>query len=440
MSEGFGGLMSKDVTSVHPIGLTAVVILCIAILVVKRRWAVLPPMTMACFVPTVQKIVVLSLDFNFVRIVVLAGLIRLWLRGESRHFQWRALDKLVVAWVVSSAIVYTLQYGSFSAFVNRLGFGFDALGMYFLFRCLIRNWEDIDVIVYSVLLISIPVAAAFILENLTGRNMFSVFGGVPEITHIRQGRMRCQGAFPHPILAGCFWASLMPLFAARWWKSAKDKYWAGIGIMTTSIIVITCASSTPVLAVLSGIIGGHTFYFRRYMRQIRWGLLFILIGLHIIMKGPVWSLIARVSAVGGSTSYFRYKLIDAAIEHFGEWALLGIRSTAHWFYGSQDITNQYVLEGIRGGAITLVFFVLIIAYAFRDVGFIWRMYERDKYRLALAWALGVSLFIHCMSFIGVSYFGASNIVWYLTLAMIGSMAPLQKKHQIEFTDARLRMT
>jgi hypothetical protein len=423
MPENFGGLEFKDVSNIHPLALAAVLILGIAMLIVPRRWAILPMLIIACFISSVQKIVIAGMDFNLLRIMVMFGVARLIIRQESRGFAWKPLDTAITLWTISSMIIYTMQQGSTSAFINRLGFGFDSFGMYFLFRCLIQDWSDIDRIVLSFILISIPVAIFFMIENRTGRNLFAMFGGVPEFTMIREDRLRCQGAFPHPIIAGCFWAALMPLFAARWWGSLKDKGWALAGLMAASIIVVCSSSSTPLMAAISGVIGGLMFLARRYMRQVRWGILLTLVVLHMIMKAPVWNLIARVSAVGGSTSYFRYKMIDGAINHFQEWALLGTRSTAHWFWGAQDVTNQYIYEGVEGGFLTLVLFVYGIVLAFGGVGRLWRQ-NSDPYRIALSWALGVSLFVHCMNFIGVSYFGQIHVIWYLLFAMIGSMAPV----------------
>lgn len=417
----FGRLAYKDVTNIHPLGLAAVIILGVAMLTISRRWSVVPMLIIACFISSVQKIVVFGLDFNLLRIMVLFGVFRLLLKKEYVGLIWKPLDTAMVCWTISAMLIHTLQQGTFSTFVNRLGFAFDAFGMYFLFRCLIREWSDVDTVIFSVLLISIPVALAFLLENRTGRNVFSVFGGVHEITPIREGRLRCQGAFSGAILAGCFWASLMPLLAACWWKSTKDRSWAVTGLVTSSVIVVLCASSTPVMGVISGIIGGLMFLLRRQMRLVRWGVLMALIALHIVMKAPVWHLISRVRAVGGSTGHFRYALIDAAIRHFDEWAILGTKSVAHWFWGAQDVTNQYILEGLMGGILTLCLFVTVIGIAFRETGRLWRL-QAEPYRLALAWAMGVSLFVHCTNFIGISYFGQIRVVWYLLLATIGSLS------------------
>ena len=421
MPEGFGGLDVKDLTTMVPLGLASVLILGMVMLFLPRRWAVMPMLIVACFIPSSQKIAFLTLDFNVIRIMVLFGITRVILHKEQLDFVWKPLDTAMVLWTISSMVIFSLQQGTFAAVINRLGFGFDAIGMYFLFRCLIRQWPDIDRIMLGFILISIPVAAFFLLENRTGQNIFSVFGGVPAITAVREGRLRCQGVFSHAILAGCFWASLMPLFAAYWWKGARERAWAVVGLITSSIIVICCASSTPVMGVIAGIIGGGMFLLRHQMRLVRWVVVLALVGLHMVMQAPVWHLISRASAVGGSTGWHRYNLINQAINRIGEWWLLGTRSTAHWGWGLQDVTNQYILEGVRGGFLTLCLFVIVIVVAFREVGCLWHSQTRYPYRLAISWALGVSLFVHCMNFIGVSYFGQIWILWYLLLAMIGSI-------------------
>ena len=423
MPEGFGGQAWKDVTNIHPVGLISVLILGVAMLILPRRWAVMPMIIIACFISSYQKIVVLGLDFNLLRIMVLFGVVRVLVHREYQNFNWKTIDKVLIYYTASMMLIGIIQTGSFGTFINRLGSSFDTLGMYFLFRCQIRNWQDIDRLIVGSIIISIPVMIAFVYEFQTQRNLFAIFGGVPEVTVIREGQLRCQGAYSHPILAGCFWAVLTPLFVAQWWKKGAGKILASIGVVTTFSIVFTCHSSTPVFGLVSACIGGIMFPLRNRMREVRWTIVFVLTALHFIMKAPVWALVARASSIVGGTGYHRYALIDAFIRHFDEWALIGTRSTAHWFFLSYDITNQYVLEGINGGLLTLILFFALLVLAFRDVGCLWRVNTGNSYQLALSWALGVSLFVHCMNFIGVSYFGQIIIIWYLVLGIIGSKSP-----------------
>lgn len=410
-------------TSVHPIGLAAVIVLGLCILFLPRRWAVLPMMIIACFIPSGQRIVIASCDFSFLRIMVLFGFARLLLTKENAGFSWTKLDTAVVLWTLSSMVMYSVRLASMSAVINRLGFGFDAFGMYFLFRCLIRDWGDVEALIIGTIVVSIPVAVFFLVENRTGRNIFAVFGGVPPITTVRDGKLRCQGAFSHPILAGSFWASLVPLFAALWWKTKSrfSKPLAITGISTVLLIVFACASSTPVFALISAMIGALMFYFRRQMRTVRWGLLLTLVGLHVIMNNPVWHLFARVSAVGGGTGWHRFNVIDSTVRYFREWWLMGTSNIGHWGVWAGDMTNHYVVQGLTGGLLTMLLFIYILVVAFSYVGTIWRYYRKNQYLLALSWATGVSLFVHCMNFFGSFYFGQIIISLYLTLAVIGSL-------------------
>jgi len=234
--------------------------------------------------------------------------------------------------------------------------------------------------------------------------------------------MRCQGAFNHPIAAGCFWASLLPLIGALWW-SGRNKVLVFFGFVNSFLIFLCSGSSTPAGAVVAGIVAAMLFPARYLMRYVQLGLVFVLILLHIVMKAPVWALIARVDVVGGSTSYHRYLLVDQAIRRFDEWWLVGTKSTAHWGWFLFDVANQYVSEAVRGGFLTLLLFLLILYLSYRGIGLVLLMHRKDRSKTILAWALGVSLFMHCIAFFGLHYLGQILVIWYLLLASIACLTP-----------------
>jgi len=409
-------------TQAHPAGVAAVLLLGLALLTVKRRWAALPILALACFVPSGQRIVIATLDFSFLRIMVLIGWMRVFMKNEYAGYRRHPMDVVLVSWAIVRIVAFTSLRGTTSSLILMLGTSFDMLGMYFLFRFLIRDWIDLDRLVKSLAIISVPVAMAFMYEKATSHNLFSALGGVPERTVVRMGRLRCQGAYSHPILAGCFWAALLPMMACAWWRgNLTGKIEALIGVGCGMLVIFASSSSTPVLGVGFALMGGLFFVVRRRLTLIRWGTVALLVLLHLVMKAPVWHLVSRVSAVGGSTGHHRYALIDNAIRRFPEWALRGLVSTRHWGFGMGDVTNQYVAEGKRAGALGLLLFVMLIAYAFRGVGRLWRRSHGRRYQVALSWALGTSIFVHCGMFIGVGYFGQIWAIWYMILAAIGSM-------------------
>lgn len=416
-------------TSVHPVGLAVLLALSVLVFALPRVWALAPLLILACFVPAAQRIVVFTFDFSFLRILVIAYWVRILAFQDFKGLRLAALDYAVAAWILLGSLVFIAQWSNMLAVTNRAGYIYESLGIYVTFRCLLRSWADVERTILILALISLPACVFFALEQATGRNIFAVMGGVPEITQAREGRLRAQGAFSHPIMAGCFFAIVMVL-ASGFFMARRQRTLMLAGSVGAAFIVLACASSTPMLAVLSGGLAMSLAFVRPMLRSIRVGTVVMLVLLHLVMEAPVWHLIARVSAVGGSTGWHRFHLIDAAIRNFPEWAALGVRGTAHWGWGLRDVTNQYILEGVRGGAITLALFVTVIVLAFRAVGKALRS-EPDRGGLFwIKWAVGASIFTHCWSFIGVSYFGQTTVSWFLSIAMAATIAQLPSKPRL----------
>ena len=166
------------------------------------------------------------------------------------------------------------------------------------------------------------------IEWATGRNLFSVFGGVPAITPIRDGRLRCQGAFSHPIMAGSFGATLVPVFVGMYFAFPRRRLIAAIvGAFSGVAITLLATSSGALISLLAGVVGFALWPLRRHMRVIRWGIALALVALHFARDKPVWHLIARVGDLTGGEGYHRYRLIDAFVTNWREWFLLGTSST-----------------------------------------------------------------------------------------------------------------
>ncbi len=417
-------------TTLHPLGVLALLVLGTATLLVPRRYALVPALLMACLVAPAQRIVVATLDFNFVRMMIVFGLLRVLIRGEHAGFRWKPLDMAVVAWSVCSLIAGTLLFASGAGFINRLGFFYDAIGLYFLCRFVIRDWRDVLTFTRSAAVIVVPVAMLFLVEKATGRNLFAFFGGVPEETIERAGKLRCQGPFVHSILAGSFFAALMPIVASLWWSSPRDRMLAVGGVVSCATIVVACASATPLGAALAGVMAALLLPARHWMSWVRWGSVAGLVALQAVMANPLWHLLARVPLVSGATGWYRYKLIDEFVRHFPDWALIGTRSYTNWpGPGFDAITNEYVRQGVGGGLLTLVLFVTIIVLGFVGIGRICRRAAALglKPAVPMAWMLGVALFVHCVAFIGVSYYGQVLLMWYFVLGCIGSLAPIARR-------------
>jgi hypothetical protein len=436
-------------TTLHPIGIAVLVALGLATFAVPRRYALVPLLLLACFVPSAQRFVISTLDFNFLRVLVLLGWVRIMIRGEWSRFRWNRLDTMLVLWTVCATVTATMLHGTVIVLVRRLGIAYDAVGLYFMCRALVRDWSDVRAFAQCAAIVSIPVAGAFIYESTTGRNPFALLGGVPSEPATRGDRFRAQGPFSHAILAGAFWVALAPVIGALWWERGWSRALAVAGLVGTVIVVVTCASATPLGGLGAGVVAAALFFTRRWLPTIRWLGLFGLVVLQLLMSNPIWFLLARVNVVEGSTGWYRFKLIDDFVRHFSDWWLIGTTSRATWWYGGWfNITNEYVAQGINGGLITLSLYVATIVVAFIGVRRMLNAAERRRTfsvqrannnrsvrrlrthqrgaraaPLPMIWALGVMLFVQCVILLGVTYFGHVIIVWYIALGFIGSLMP-----------------
>ncbi|MCK5509901.1 MAG: hypothetical protein KAI50_15415 [Desulfobacterales bacterium] len=423
-------LIKYGVTVVHPIALVSTLSLGLLMFIVPRRIAVVALVFASVFIPMQQRIVFATLDFTMIRLLILFGWIMIIMRAEYRTIELNEIDKFLILWVIANVAIYTIRTQSLGPFINRMGLAFNALGTYFLFRSLVRDFEDIELVIKTLAIASLFLSGFMLIEHFTGRNLFSVFGGVPKFTALREGRLRCQGAFSHPILAGTFGASLLPLFVSLWWYGTREKKIAFLSCIAATIITVTSASSGPAIAYVAGLFALIMWYWRRYLSHLLWVGSLLLIAIHIIMKAPIWSLIARIDVVGGSTGWHRYHLIDQFITRFNEWWLLGVDSTSHWGRALGDVTNYYVQIGVDAGIVTLILFVFLIIKCFKGIGSSLCVFEGQPRKVMVFWAFGASLFVHLISFISVWYFDQMFLIWYMLLAMISTVSTFQKKNDI----------
>jgi len=423
--EGFSDFYGQ--TQLHPLALSAVILLAFLVLALPRRFALAPLLVAATTLPMAQRVVIAGADFTMIRLLLLAYLLRFFLRGEWSGFTWNRLDAAVILWTVAGTTIMTLHYGTVDVFVNRLGWSYDIVLGYFACRVLLRGWDDVLGVAKMVAMISIPVAVVFLYEWTTQYNLFHVFGGVSEFTKVREGRVRTQGPFAHAIIAGTFWAAMLPLMWMLWSGEQRSRALALTGSASAFLIIASTASSTPLLSAMAAV-GGAVLFMLRYRRTQMWvGLIVVLFFLHFfVMQAPVWHLISRVDIVGGSTGWHRYHILDTFINHFSDWYLTGYATPTDWAWQMRDITNEFMVHGLRGGLLTLMIFILVLVFAFGNIGRRLAAIENQssggdatlEWRL---WLVGVMVFVHVVTFTGLSYFGQMNILWHLQLAMAGAV-------------------
>src|ERR1700738_635551 len=298
-SPAYGGGINASI--IHPAVLVAMILSIVLILL-------LPLLLMTFLAPWGQQIYVAGVHLFVPRILILVALVRVaFINPNSPKSRFAGglnpVDTIFILWVIFRAIAFIIVFrGEAGAIIYQGGFIWDVLGGYILLRILIQTEDDIVRVVKIFAVVAFVCGLAMLNEKLRDQNVFGYLGGVPIVPDVREGAIRAQGPFAHPILAGTFGVTLVPLFFWLWY-SRKARALAALGFIGSTLMMISCASSTPLFAYLAAFIGLAFWPLRNRMRLIRWGVALSLIALHIVMKAPVWFLIARVDLIAGNSGY-----------------------------------------------------------------------------------------------------------------------------------------
>lgn len=398
-----------------------------ALLAVPRSIAVLPLLIGTCFLPAYVGLEVGSLNFTAVRLLIAVGLIRVVVRGEWVGWHRSSLDTAMLVWAGWLLLTGLVRDDPVAASVFRLGLVYDALGVYLLVRVYCRTLQDVLHIGGLVVLVLAPLALAMLYEQTNSYNVFSVLGGVGETPLIREGRVRANGPFGHPILAGTAGAVCLPMFVAL---LSTQRRRALLGIAASLTIVICSASSGPIMSAAAGMLALFAWRVRNHMRAVRWSAVAAYVLLDLAMKDPAYFLIARIDLAGGSTSWYRARLIQAALHYLPEWWLVGTDYTRHWMWvvvawstQHTDITSHYIQTGVWGGLPLLFLLLWVLWRGFQVVGTRTQRHAQDKpVETRGVWALGATLFALAATGLSVSYFDQTIVFLYLVLGALGSAA------------------
>jgi hypothetical protein len=333
-------------------------------------------------------------------------------------------------WFVASCFFHE---DPLSALKFRAGLVYEAVGVYFLVRIFCRTPQDVPQALRIAALVLVALSLPMVYEKVTGTDPFSVFGGVSEYSQVRVGNVRAQGPFGHPILAGTVGAVCLPMMVGLWPMRPKMALAGCCGCLA---IVFAAASSGPILSGAAGLLGLALWRFRARIRWIQLLAVALYAALALAMKAPAYYLIAKIDLAGGSTSWYRARLIESAFEHFDEWWFAGTDYTRHWMPvlvpwspNHTDITSHYLQMGVWGGMPLVVLFVIILLKGFKGVvrastG----MAPDSPLRFAL-WSVGSSLFSLVATCLSVSFFDQTIAFLYLTLGVIAAAWSFALRHR-----------
>jgi hypothetical protein len=415
----FGGGATASIF--HPAVVLAMLLAIALFFMLPRKYVIVPVLATQLLIPLGQQFYIAGIHLFIYRILILVAFIRVLVMDRPTQKSmyaggWNSIDTAFTCYVAISAAATMAQYPDVAALVNQLGYVWDFLLGYLLLRSLIRNEKDAFLAIKCFAVLMVLLAVGMVIEQMRMVNVFGLLGGVNLTPEVREGKIRSQAAFQHSLTAGTFAATAIPLFFLLW-KNAKAKTLAVVGVVAATVMTVSTQTSTSLLTYAAGIGAVFVWPLRKKMKMVRTGLAVALVGLHLVMKAPVWFLIARIDLTGSSSSYHRAELIDQFVNHFSSWWLIGTKDAATWGWDMWDAQNMYVSVGEGGGLAALVFYILVISRCFAKLGKA-RKRATSKKQEWFFWFLGAAVFANAVAFFGVNYFDQSRMAWFALISMI----------------------
>ena len=413
----FGGGLSDTV--VHPLVAVMMLIAVVLILALPRKKAMVPFVLAFFSIPMGQVLVVGGVHFTMLQILILTVLGRMAaFKGSAsgKRFSggFNAFDKLVVTWTLVALLAFSLEFMDMQAVIKGLGDLVVTLGGYIAVRFLIPDREAIRRTVKTLAVVCVIQGLFMVSEQFTHQNFFSSMGANPPT--MREGHVRSEGAMG-TLYGGAIAGVLIPFFL--WlWTEQKSRMAAYAGIAGATAMVFASHASTSWMAYGAGLFGLSFWPLRKNMKLVRWGLVAVLIVLHLSMQGPVWSLIAKIDLTGGSSSYHRYYLVDNCIRHFSDWWLLGCKNYGDWGFDMWDLCNQFVVNALTGGLLTLILYLTIFRRSFGAIGTARKRVQGDRSQEWFVWCLGSALFANVVAHFGINYMVHLSIYLFILLVCI----------------------
>lgn len=399
----------------------------------SKRMAAVGMMAGVLYLTLGQVIDLFGIHLYAMRILTLAGLIRVLFLNEFSFNNLNGFDKFLLA-VYAYRVFVFIANGNGSA-VNSIGLLIDISLAYFTFRGLLDDFKSFQWLLKAMIFLLIPYVALVSIEMITWHNPFLIQGATSEVV-LRNGRPRCIGSFAHPTILGTFGASFLPLYMALYNIDGYRKT-AAAGVGLCLAIVLLSNSGGPLSCAALGIAGWMLWIVRTKMFIVRRTLALLLILLVMVMKAPIWYLPAKLSIITGGDGWHRSYLMDVAFQNLDQWWFAGmsVLLTKDWFpyivaTGGADIINYYLDFGIAAGLISMGLFIALLVDAFSRLG-----NALIKIRSAtsvsseaeyILWALGTVLAMHIFNWFGLVYFDQYYVVLFMQFAAISTLSDISK--------------
>jgi len=415
--------------------LTIALILSVLVIMLRPKYAFVAYIVGLLWYPAYLAVSIGTIDILVGRFVVSVLLMRCFFDDKIRRkFTWNRLDTLVTLSMVVyvGAYLITIEQPITAILISRAGFVMDTWCAYLAARFIVTDRAKLISIIKCIAVAMVPLAILGIIESSTGWQPYAPlwrfspwFKGGPVVSAGRHGFSRAVGPFSHAILFGGVFAMFLPLI--YYFRREKGD-WRNLAYIISAVVLLgalSSMSSGPWVMVIVVIFCIMMEKHKKLIKPMFIFLVFSCISIGIASNRPFYHVIASWANPLGGAGYHRARLIDLAIEKFDEWWMVGYGDKdpgwgPYLGMGRTDVTNEYILNGVRYGIFGIIALCAVLAKAFRDLISTYRRLRHPAMK-SLCWAFGSLLFSVVVAWMSVSFFGQLSTLVYCSFGMIGSI-------------------
>ena len=424
--------------------LTIALFLSVLVIALRPKYAFVAYIVGLIWYPSYLAISIGTIDILVGRFVVAVLLLRCLFDDKIRiKFKWCRLDTLVtLSMVVYIGAYFITQVESFSVTLeSRGGFFMDTWCAYIAARFIVTDRMKLISIIKCISIALVPLAILGIIESVTGWQPFAPlrrfspwYAGGRFVAEGRFGFARAVGPFGHAILFGGVFAMFLPLI---YYLRHEKKDWRTFAYIISGIALLgalSSMSSGPWVMAMAVI---FCLIMEKHKHLVKPLFIFMIISCIIIgiaSNRPFYHVIASWANPLGGAGYHRAKLIDIAIDKFDEWWVIGYGAKDPGWgpllgMGITDVTNEYILNGVRYGILGVIALCAVLAKAFQGLISTYRKQQHPVAK-SLCWAFGSLLLSVAFAWMSVSFFGQLSTLVYCSLGIIGSLCSTNFNWQI----------
>jgi hypothetical protein len=350
------------------------------------------------------------------------------------RFRFRFIDAMVglaALWVVIS---FAVLDGVAKGLPAGVALGLDVLMPYLITRFTIRSTRDFMLLLIMLAPVALGIAALMVLESVTQTRFIragaaSIFGSLGQAEYgadvgplkeadIRYGLMRASGPFSHPILAGVFFAGLMPLY-----YFSQLRGWPRLVGLASGVGAVFTLSSSAFLGIIIFLVLAVYDWLQKRVSFLNWPVFLaataaVLATLQVVTKSGLIAVLIRYT-VNPATGYYRLLIWEYGSRSVAKHPWFGIGyepfEKLKWMTDSIDtiwlaiaVRNGLPPALLLGGAVVLAVVGLAL--------FVSRSVTSDG-RLCLGIAITLTIFF-VLGFT-VSFFGGM-LIWFVILVAVGT--------------------